>query len=162
MALLRVFFSWVRSFCSRRSPRSRQWQKGLLSLLTSSRYSCPAASPVTFKAARCMRSCRSISQKQLPSWGQSCSRASRARTNNALSGSSSQNSLRALTASERSATSAATLRVVSAVESAGRTVRIADAYCDDGKRFVVSADEKLTAYCYFLLTNRNATARIRI
>jgi len=45
-----------------------------------------------------MRSCRSINQKQLLSLGQSCSRASRTRTNNASSGSSSQNSLRALIA----------------------------------------------------------------
>src|SRR5438093_1396322 len=48
-----------------------------------------------------MRSCRSINQKQLLSLGQSCSRASRTRTNNASSGSSSRNSLRPLTASGR-------------------------------------------------------------
>ena len=48
-----------------------------------------------------MRSCRSINQKQLLSWGQSCSRVSRTRTNNASSESFSRNSLRALTASER-------------------------------------------------------------
>src|SRR5215475_6887856 len=99
MALLRVFFSSVRSFSGRRSPLSRQWQKGLLSLRTLGRYLSPAASPVTFKAAKCMRSCRSINQKQLLSWGQSCSRASRTRTSNASSGSSSRNSLRTLTAS---------------------------------------------------------------
>ena len=64
----------------------------------------PAASLVTFKAARCMRSCRSINQKQILSWGQSCSRASRTRTNDASSGSSSRNSLRPLTASKRGAT----------------------------------------------------------
>ena len=35
---------------------------------------------------------------------------------------------------------------VSAVDSQGRTIWIADAYRDDGKRFVVHADEKLTAF----------------
>ncbi|PYJ93701.1 MAG: hypothetical protein DME54_00965 [Verrucomicrobia bacterium] len=35
---------------------------------------------------------------------------------------------------------------VSAVDSCGRTIFIADAYRDDGKRFVVRADEKLTAF----------------
>ena len=35
---------------------------------------------------------------------------------------------------------------VSAVDSSGRTVWIADAHRDDGKRFVVHADEKLTAF----------------
>ena len=34
---------------------------------------------------------------------------------------------------------------VSAVDSNVRTIFIADAHCDDGKRFVVRADEKLTA-----------------
>jgi hypothetical protein len=34
---------------------------------------------------------------------------------------------------------------VSAVDSQGRTVWIADAHCADGKRFVVRADQKLTA-----------------
>ena len=28
----------------------------------------------------------------------------------------------------------------------GRTIWIADAYCGDGKRFIVRADEKLTAF----------------
>jgi hypothetical protein len=32
------------------------------------------------------------------------------------------------------------------VDSNGRTIWIADAHCDDGKRFVVRADEKLTAF----------------
>ena len=105
MALLRVFFLWFCSLSLRRLALSRQWRKGLPSLRTSGRYSSPAASPVTFKAERCMRSCRSINQKQLLSWGQSCSRVSRTRTNNASSESSSQNSLRALIASECSATS---------------------------------------------------------
>jgi hypothetical protein len=35
---------------------------------------------------------------------------------------------------------------VSAVDSTGRTIWIADAHRDDGKRFVVHADEKLTAF----------------
>ena len=35
---------------------------------------------------------------------------------------------------------------VSAVDSSGRTIWIADAHRDDGKRFVVHADEKLTAF----------------
>jgi hypothetical protein len=35
---------------------------------------------------------------------------------------------------------------VSAVDSHGRTIWIADAHRDDGKRFVVHADEKLTAF----------------
>ena len=35
---------------------------------------------------------------------------------------------------------------VSAVDSRGRTTFVADAHLDDGKRFVVRADEKLTAF----------------
>jgi hypothetical protein len=35
---------------------------------------------------------------------------------------------------------------VSAVNSHGRTIFVADAHRDDGKRFVVHADEKLTAF----------------
>jgi len=35
---------------------------------------------------------------------------------------------------------------VSALDCEGRTIRIADAHCGDGKRFVVRADEKLTAF----------------
>jgi hypothetical protein len=35
---------------------------------------------------------------------------------------------------------------VSAVDSQGRTIWIVDAHRDDGKRFVVHADEKLTAF----------------
>ena len=38
------------------------------------------------------------------------------------------------------------LGYVSAVDSEGRTIWIADAHRDDGKRFVVRADEKLTAF----------------
>jgi hypothetical protein len=39
-----------------------------------------------------------------------------------------------------------TLGWVSAIDSQGRTIWIADAHRDDGKRFVVHADEKLTAF----------------
>jgi hypothetical protein len=35
---------------------------------------------------------------------------------------------------------------ISAVDSRGRTIFVADAHRDDGKRFVVHADEKLTAF----------------
>ena len=35
---------------------------------------------------------------------------------------------------------------VSAIDSNGRTIRIADAHRGDGQRFVVRADEKLTAF----------------
>jgi len=35
---------------------------------------------------------------------------------------------------------------VSAIDSEGRTIWIADAHRDDGKRFVVHADQKLTAF----------------
>ena len=35
---------------------------------------------------------------------------------------------------------------VSAVDSVGRTIWIVDAHRDDGRRFVVHADEKLTAF----------------
>jgi hypothetical protein len=35
---------------------------------------------------------------------------------------------------------------VSAVDSEGRTIWIADAHRNDGKRFVVRTDEKLTAF----------------
>jgi hypothetical protein len=35
---------------------------------------------------------------------------------------------------------------VSAADSRGQTIFVADAHRDDGKRFIVSADEKLTAF----------------
>jgi hypothetical protein len=38
------------------------------------------------------------------------------------------------------------LGYVSAIDSEGRTIWIADAHRDDGKRFVVRPDEKLTAF----------------
>jgi hypothetical protein len=37
-------------------------------------------------------------------------------------------------------------RYVSAVDSKGRTIWIADAHRDDAKRFIVRAEEKLTAF----------------
>ena len=39
-----------------------------------------------------------------------------------------------------------TLGCVSAVDARGRTIWIADAHRDDGKRLVVRPDEKLTAF----------------
>jgi hypothetical protein len=38
------------------------------------------------------------------------------------------------------------LGYVSAVDSEGQTIWIADAHRDNGKRFIVRADEKLTAF----------------
>ena len=38
------------------------------------------------------------------------------------------------------------LGCVSAIDSSGRTIWIADAHRDDGKRFVVRSDEKLSAF----------------
>jgi len=35
---------------------------------------------------------------------------------------------------------------VSAIDSNGRTIFVADAHRGDGKRFIVTADEKLTAF----------------
>jgi len=35
---------------------------------------------------------------------------------------------------------------VSAVDSSGRTIVVADAHRDDSQRFIVDADEKLTAF----------------
>jgi hypothetical protein len=52
---------------------------------------------------------------------------------------------------------------VSALDSHGRTIWIADAHRDNGKRFVVRADEMLTAFvelqravCIHLLTEEQA------
>jgi hypothetical protein len=44
---------------------------------------------------------------------------------------------------------------VSAIDSNGRTIWIADAHRDDGKRFVVRADEKLTAFVELESATRN-------
>jgi hypothetical protein len=38
------------------------------------------------------------------------------------------------------------LGLVSAIDSQGRTIWIADAHRGDGKRFIVHADEKLSAF----------------
>ena len=46
---------------------------------------------------------------------------------------------------------------VSAVDSNGRTIFVADAHRDDGKRFVVHADEKLTAFLELEKVTRNDT-----
>jgi hypothetical protein len=46
---------------------------------------------------------------------------------------------------------------VSAVDSRGRTIFVADAHRDDGKHFVVRAKEKLTAF----LELESATSRSR-
>jgi hypothetical protein len=50
---------------------------------------------------------------------------------------------------------------VSAIDSAGRTIWIADAHHVDGKRFIVRADEKLTTFveleravCIHLITEQ--------
>jgi len=41
---------------------------------------------------------------------------------------------------------------VSAIDSNGRTIWIVDAHRDDGKRYVVHADQKLTAFVELELT----------
>jgi len=56
---------------------------------------------------------------------------------------------------------------VSAIDSEGRTIWIADAHRDDGRRFIVNADEKLSAFlelerqvltvtCYLESVNANS------
>jgi hypothetical protein len=50
------------------------------------------------------------------------------------------------TITDRLSASGWSLGCVSAIDSNGRTIWIADAHRDDGKRFVVHADEKLTAF----------------
>jgi hypothetical protein len=62
---------------------------------------------------------------------------------------------------------------VSAVDSCGRTIFVADAHRDNGKRFVVRADEKLTFIFHFQITltastlpcsfaERNGSSRRRV
>jgi len=46
-------------------------------------------------------------------------------------------------------------RCVSALDSQGRTIWIADAHRDDGKRFVVRADEKVSAFLHLEATIRS-------
>jgi hypothetical protein len=48
---------------------------------------------------------------------------------------------------------------VSAIDSRGRTIWIADAHLDDGKRFVVRAEEKLTAFVELEAAIRAARCR---
>ena len=50
--------------------------------------------------------------------------------------------------------------IFSAIESNGRTIWIIDAHRDDGKRFVVHADEKLTAFVEVESTIRGAASLI--
>jgi hypothetical protein len=38
------------------------------------------------------------------------------------------------------------LGYVSAIDSNGQTIWIVDAHCDNGKRFIIRADEKLSAF----------------
>jgi len=47
---------------------------------------------------------------------------------------------------------------VATIDSNGRTIWIADAHRDDGKRFIVRADEKLTAFLELELAIRRAIA----
>jgi hypothetical protein len=49
---------------------------------------------------------------------------------------------------------------VSALNSNERTIWIADAHRDDGKRFVVRADEKLTAFIELESAIRRASVKI--
>jgi hypothetical protein len=50
---------------------------------------------------------------------------------------------------------------VAAIDSSGRTFWIADAHRDDGRRFVVHADEKLTAFVELQSAVRAAKAEIK-
>jgi hypothetical protein len=47
------------------------------------------------------------------------------------------------------------LGYVSAIDSSGRTIWIADAHRGEGKRFIVHADEKLTAFVELESTMRD-------
>ena len=49
---------------------------------------------------------------------------------------------------------------VATVDSHGRTIFVADAHRDDGKRFVVRADEKLTAFLELESAIRRASVKI--
>jgi hypothetical protein len=48
---------------------------------------------------------------------------------------------------------------VSAIDSCGKAIWIADAHRGDGKRYVVRADEKLTAFLELESANRHAPSR---
>jgi hypothetical protein len=54
------------------------------------------------------------------------------------------------------------LGCVSAVDSEGQTIWIADAHRDDGKRFVVRAEEKLTAFLELERITRKTTAPLSV
>ena len=49
---------------------------------------------------------------------------------------------------------------ISAVDSRGRTTFVADAHREDGKRFVVRADEKLTAFVELELAIHAASGHV--
>ena len=49
---------------------------------------------------------------------------------------------------------------MSAVTSEGRIIWVADAHRDDGKRFVVHADEKLTAFIELQSAIRGASGKL--
>jgi hypothetical protein len=49
--------------------------------------------------------------------------------------------------------------ILGAILSGGRTIWIADAHRDDGKRFVVHADEQLTAFVELELAIRDKESR---
>jgi len=52
-------------------------------------------------------------------------------------------------------------RYVSAIDSQGRTIWIADAHREDGKHFVVRADEKLTAFMELVAAISGCHERLR-
>ena len=52
--------------------------------------------------------------------------------------------------------------IVSAFDLQGRTIWIADAHRDDGKRFVVRADEILTAFLELESAIRRASAELKL
>ena len=51
---------------------------------------------------------------------------------------------------------------VAAVTSEGCIIWVADAHCDDGKRFVVHADEKLTAFIELQSAIRGADGKLSL
>jgi hypothetical protein len=51
---------------------------------------------------------------------------------------------------------------VSAIDSNGRTIFVADAHRDDGKRFVVRADEKLDRVCRTRISDLPRQRRIQL
>ena len=57
---------------------------------------------------------------------------------------------------ERKGNGAPRRNLVSTLDVSGRTIWIVDAHRDDGKRFVVRADEKLTAFMELESATREA------